>query len=272
MKIRQIVSVLMLWLFLASCGQYNKMLKSRDYDAKLDYAIKLYNKGDYFKALPLLEELITVYRGTKKAEQTYYYYSYTNYRIGDYETAAYDFESFSKTFPGSEYAEECSFMHAYCYYQSSPLYSLDQTSTMKAINELQLFVDRFPQSKRVDECNNLIDRLREKLERKDFEIAELYFNTDAYKAAITCYKNMLHDYPATKYREEILFKIVKSSYYLAEGSIDTKKIERYNAVMTAYAEFINAFPQSKFKGKADDYYESSQKKLDKLTNKLVQNN
>ena len=107
-------------------------------EAKLEYAIKLYKKGQYFKALPLLEELITVFRGTKQAEQTYYYYSYCNYNLADYETAAYDFDNFAKTFPNSEFAEECAFMHAYCYYQDSPNFTLDQSNTVKAINELHL--------------------------------------------------------------------------------------------------------------------------------------
>src|SRR5205085_6389835 len=96
-----------------SCSEYSRIQKGHDMDAKLDMAIKLYNKGEYYKALPLLEELITVFRGTKKAETTYYYYAYTNYRLGDYEAAAYDFENFSKTYPSSENAEECAYMHAY---------------------------------------------------------------------------------------------------------------------------------------------------------------
>src|SRR5436190_19887573 len=99
-------------LFAAGCSHYNKMLKSTNTDAKLDYAVELYSKKQYYKALPLFEELVTVYRGTKKAEKTYYYYAYTNYKLEDYETAAYDFENFARTFPNSEFAEECAFMHA----------------------------------------------------------------------------------------------------------------------------------------------------------------
>ena len=96
--------LLIISIFVASCSSYTRVMKGNDMDAKLNLAIKLYNKGDYFKALPLLEELITVYRGTKKAEKTYYYYAYTNYQLGDYETAAYDFDNFAKTFPGSKYS------------------------------------------------------------------------------------------------------------------------------------------------------------------------
>ncbi|HRU61166.1 MAG TPA: outer membrane protein assembly factor BamD, partial [Bacteroidia bacterium] len=127
MRLKKLLFLLIPAVF-AACSPYNRVLKGSDMDAKMEYAVKLYNKGDYFKALPLLEELITVYRGTQKAERTYYYYAYTNYRLGDYTSAAYDFENFSKTFPTSQFAEECAYMHAYCFYQDSPDFSLDQTN------------------------------------------------------------------------------------------------------------------------------------------------
>jgi outer membrane protein assembly factor BamD len=248
-----------------SCSDYNRILKGRDMDAKLDLAIKLYDKGDYFKALPLLEELTTVFRGTKKAEKTYYYYAYTNYKLGDYETAAYDFENFAKTFPSSEFAEECSYMHAYCYYQNSPEFSLDQTNTIKAINELQLFTDRYPRSARVEQCNKLIDTLRAKLELKAYNNAEMYYDMESYTAAITSFKNLLNDFPSTNFREDVLFKIIKSNYLLAENGIDDKKTDRYQDALSAYSEFVTAFPESRMRKKADDIQASSVKKLEKLS-------
>ena len=234
-------------------------------DAKLDYAIKLYKKGEYYKALPLLEELITVYRGTKKAEQTYYYYSYCNYQLQDYETAAYDFDNYAKTYPNSEYAEECAFMHAYCYYQDSPNFSLDQSNTVKAINEFQLFVDEHLKSNRVADCNRLIDELRYKLETKDYENAKLYYHMEDFKAAVTAFGNLLKDYPSTKYREEAMFLIVKSSYLLAENSIESKKNDRYNSALISFGEFISAFPESKFRKEANSIAESCRKRLGKLS-------
>jgi outer membrane protein assembly factor BamD len=232
--------------------------------------VKLYDKGEFFKALPLFEELITVYRGTKKAEKTYYYYAYTNYKLEDYETAAYDFENFTKTYPMSEYAEECSFMHAFCFYESSPQYSLDQSNTVKAINELQLFTDRYPHSTRLDRCNLLIDQLRNKLELKNYDIAELYYNMDSYKAAIVTYKNLLRDFPSTNFREEVLYKIVRATYLLAENSVEEKKSERYAETITAYTEFVSAFPKSKYLDKANDVVAGAQKRLDKINLKSTQ--
>ena len=253
-----------LLLLFTSCSEYTRIQKGHDMDAKLDLAIKLYNKAEYYKALPLLEELITVFRGTKKAEQTYYYYSYTNYRLGDFETAAYNFENFAKTFSSSESAEECAFMHAYCYYEMSPEFSLDQTSTIKAINELQLFTDRYPRSSNVDKSNKLIDQLRGKLELKSYNNAQMYYNMESYKAGITSFKILLHDFPSTNFREDVMFKIVKATYLLAENSIDEKKAERYNDTILAHTEFISAFPDSRQREKADEILNLAKKKLFKL--------
>lgn len=263
---------MLLLLFMSSCSEYTRVQKGRDMDAKLDMAIRLYKKGQYFKALPLLEELITIYRGTKKAESTYYYYAYTNYQIGDYESAAFDFENFTRTFPSSEFAEECAYMKAYCFYRSSPEYSLDQTNTLKAINAMQLFADRYPASTRLDQCNKLIDELRYKLEMKSYDNAQLYYNMEEYKAAITSFKNLLIDFPGTKFKEESLFKILKASYLLAQNSIEEKKQQRYNETVLAYSEYINAFPESKNRSKADDLYADAMKKLDRISGGKVSSN
>lgn len=261
---RKISFILLIITILASsCSNYNKILKSRDMDAKMDYAIRLYNKGEYFKALPFFEELITVFRGTKKAEKTYYYYAYTNYKLGDFQSAAYDFENFTKTFPNSEFTEECAFMHAYCYFEDSPLYSLDQTNTLKAINHLQLFADRYPKSSRIERCNQLIDELRGKLETKDFENARLYYNMESYKAAITSFKNLIHDYPSTRFREQALFMTLKAGFLYAENSIDSKKAGRYNEALSYYQDFTSAYPESKFSKEANELGNSIRKKLDK---------
>ncbi|HWY37575.1 MAG TPA: outer membrane protein assembly factor BamD, partial [Bacteroidia bacterium] len=117
----------LLSLVVFSCGKYNKILKSSDYELKFTKAIEYYNKGNYTAALTLFEELIPVFKGTEKAEQVYYYYSYCNYYLGDYSLAGFHFRTFSRAFHNSSHAEECAYMNAYCYFLSSPRYSLDQS-------------------------------------------------------------------------------------------------------------------------------------------------
>jgi outer membrane protein assembly factor BamD len=253
----------------SSCSRYQKILKSTDNDAKFNAAVKYFEKKDYFRALPLFEELITVYRGQEKAEKVYYYYAYCNYYLEDYELAAYHFENFVNTFPRSTYAEECSFLHAYCYYKSSPDYSLDQENTVKAIAKMQIFVNKYPTSTRVAECNALIDKLRYKLEEKMFELSKLYYNTEDYKAAITSFKSLLAEYPATSFKEEAMYYVTNSYYLYAQNSIETRKAERFLATVDAGNEFLNQFPESKLAKDIKDIIESSKNQINK--NKLTDN-
>ena len=253
----------------SSCSKYQKILKSTDGDAKFNAAVAYFEKKDYFRALPLFEELISVYRGQGRAEKVYYYYAYCNYYLEDYELAAYHFESFVNTFPRGEYAEECSFLHAYCFYKSSPDYSLDQESTVKAIAKMQIFVNKYPSSQRVAECNTLIDKLRYKLEEKAFSLSKLYFNTGDYKAAVTSFKNLLADYPATSFKEEGMYYVAKSYYLYAQNSIETRKAERFSATVDAGNEFLSHFPESKEAKEIRQLIESSKNQINK--NKITDN-
>lgn len=253
-----------LLFFTLSCSEYQKVLKSTDLDLKYSKAVEYYEKEKYNKAYPLFDELLTLYRGTQKAADVYYYFAYTNYHLKDYILAAYHFKNFSKTFSTHEKAEEAAFMVGYCYYLESPAYSLDQTYTYKAINEIQLFVNTHPESSRLAESNEIIIDLRRKLEKKSFEIAKLYFRTEYYQAAVVAFNNTLNDFPDTRYREEALFLRLRSAYELARNSIESKKLQRFIESQTAYFEFIETYPESPKAEDAMDMYGQIQEQIRNL--------
>lgn len=250
-KIKVLIFLLLIAFSFSSCSNYQKVLKSNDYGKKYEVAMQLYNKKDYQKAYPLLEELVSVKRGTKEAEDIYFYYCYCNYYLDDLISASYHFEQFAKTYPASEKTEEASYMNAYCYYLGSPVYSLDQSNSYRAIDEMQKFINKYPNSERIAECNELIDMLRNKLEQKSFEKGMLYYKMSDYKAAIVGLNNTLKDFPMTKYKEIILFTIVKSNFLLAENSYENKKAERYKATIDAYNDFIDKFANGENVKEAD---------------------
>jgi outer membrane protein assembly factor BamD len=239
------LSIGLLLFSLVSCSDYQKLLTSTDYELVYKRAFEYFDKKDYTRASALFEQLIGLYRATDKAEEINYRYAYCYFHQQDYTTAAYYFQNFLVSFPGSPLAEECAFMVAYCLYEDSPNSNLDQTNTVKAITELQTFMNRYPASKRVEECNKLIDELRDKLVKKSFDSASLYFKLEDYKAAITALKNSLKEYPETQYREEMMFLILKSSYELARNSVYEKMRERYQVTVESYLTFKEEFPESK---------------------------
>lgn len=247
------------------CGEYNKVLKDPDHDYRFAKAKEYYENDDCYRALPIFEELIALWRGTQKIEEVQYYYAQTHYCIGDYYLANYYFKNFAKTYNQSEFAEECLFMAAMCNYQLSPQASLDQEDTKSAIEEFEIFMNRYPLSSRVDTCNYLMGQLKMKLEKKEFDIASLYAKTEQYKSATIMLNQLLEDYPSTVYAEEVMFMLVKNSFLFAEQSIDSKKKERYEACTKSYYNFVGRFPESKFVREAESYFNRSLKALDRLT-------
>lgn len=250
-------------LIFAACGEYNKVLKSKDLDYKHEKAVEYYNEGEYLKSMPLFEELLTLWRGMNKAEKVYYMYAMAHYKINDYYLAGYYFRQFTKTYPGSQYSEECAFLAALCHYKNSPKYSLDQDNTYRAIEELQIFVNRYPTSGRVDTCNTLIDNLRGKLEEKSYESARLYYKTENYKAAVVAFNNVLKDYPNSTYKEDILYLVMKSNYMLAMNSISSKKEQRLRETINSYRKFVDAFGESRYRREAENLHGDVERELEK---------
>ena len=191
---RKKIQLLLFIVIITSCGKYQKILRSDDYNYKYEQAILYYENEDYNRAMPLFNELSTVLKGTNKIQEVNFYYAYCNYSLGDNLMAAYLFRNYTINFPNSKHTEECAYMTAYCYYNEAPTYSLDATNTYRAIKELQSFIDRYPTSSRVEKSNGLIDELRAKLSLKAFNNAKQYYKTSHYKAAIIALDNVLIDF------------------------------------------------------------------------------
>jgi outer membrane protein assembly factor BamD len=241
-----------------SCkSRYETIRSGSDLDLKYKTASYFFNKHDFTKALPLLENLSSSMKGSERAEDADYFYAYCEYFLKDFQIARNLFKTFSEQYPNSDRAEECRFMAAKCSYQESGPYSLDQDNTYKAIDAMQLFVNLYPHSDRLTESNSIIDALRNKLERKSFEDAKLYYTIGEYKPAIITLRNSIRDYPDSQYREESEFLILKSQYLYARNSIFIRQEERFNDVLVSYKSFHENFPDSEFSNEADKLREES---------------
>lgn len=273
MKIKLISSVLLAvgFLFLTSCkSDFEKLRSSGDVDLIYKKAFEYYEEEEYAKSQNLFELIINNLRGKVEAEKVYFYYSYTHFHLRRYVLASYYFSNFSTTFPNSPFREEADYMMAFSNYQLSPSYRLDQTYSAKAIDQFQLFVNTYPTSERVSECNRLIDVMRRKLEKKAFAEGELYYNLRQYQAATQSFENLLRDFPETPDAERVRFLVMKGNFLLAENSVLGKQIERYQATLGFYKKFINKYPVSNYRKEADSISKTSNKKLKQLENDRYQ--
>lgn len=253
-------------LFFSSCGEFNKVLKSTDYEYKYSKAKEYYLAEDYNKAIVLFDEVYPIIRGSEKSEEALYLIANAYYGQKDYMMAGYYFKTLAKTFQNSPYVEEAYYMTAYCLYLDSPKPRLDQAPTKQAIEAFELYLNLFPSSTNADKALTYIGELQEKLVEKAYLNAKLYFDLgnyvgNNYRSAVIASENCLKEYPDTKYREELSFLILKAKYIQAVNSVDKKLEQRYRDTIDEYYTFINDFPESKHSKEAVKMFKDSEKAL-----------
>ncbi len=261
-----LVITLTLIITISGC-KYSKVKKGTDHKAKLEMADGFYAKEKYAKALTLYEDIVPIYKGTEKGQDVFYKYSYCNYYLKDYILAGYYFRKYAETYPKSKLTEDARFMSAYCYFLDAPKSKLDQETTYRALEEFQLYISKYPNSVKMVQCNELVDKLRDRLEKKSFDNAKLYLDIGYYNAAVIAMQNSLKDFPDTDYREQLSYLIIKASYLYAMESIDVKQNERFEKTQKYYNDFIKKFPGTKYKKEAEKIYADADKYLKQEINK-----
>ncbi|MDR0431618.1 MAG: outer membrane protein assembly factor BamD [Tannerellaceae bacterium] len=257
--------VMMIILF-SSCGEYNKILKSTDYELKYSYAKKYFNAKQYTRSATLLEELVTIFKGTTYAEESLYLLAQSYYGQKDYQTASQYFNTYYTTYPKGEYVELARFYSGYGLYLDSPDPRLDQAQTHEAINQLQLYLEYYPQSEHSSEAQNIMFELQEKLAYKELLATRLYYNLGTYGgnnylSSVITAQNALKNYPYSKYREEFIFLMLQSKYELALVSVDEKLQGRYRDVVDEYYNYVNEYPEGKYIRRAQRFYDYASKRI-----------
>ena len=263
---KKIVLFLLMIVSLSSCGEYNKILKSTDYELKYSYAKKYFNAKQYSKSATLLDELVTIFKGTAYAEESLYLLAQSYYGQEDYQTASQYFETYYTTYPKGEFTELSRFYSGYGLYLDSTDPRLDQAQTYKAIEQLQLYLEYYPQSERAEEAQNILFELQEKLAYKELLATRLYFNLGTYLgnnylSCVITAQNALKNYPYTKYREEFMILMMRSKYELALVSVDEKLQGRYRDVVDEYYNYLNEYPEGKYVKEVTKYYEYANKRI-----------
>lgn len=262
-KLTQYILMLAVTIAAVSCGEYNKVLKSSDLNYRYEYAKKAYANKKYAQAYTILQDLVTVFKGTDKAEESLFLLAMSYYENHDYVNSGAYFRNYYQHYPRGQYAELARYYCGYGYYLDSPDTQLDQSETRKAIEELQAFLDYFPLSDKVPVAQNAIFELQDKLVLKELENAQLYYNLgnymgNNYESAVITAKNAIKDYPYSKYKEQLELLILKSRFQEARLSVDEKMTERYRTVIDEYYAFINDYPDSPNRQEADNIFKIAQ--------------
>jgi outer membrane protein assembly factor BamD len=255
--------------FLSACSGLSKVLKSSDADYKLRMAEQYYAKEKYSSAQQVFEDIMPYFKGKAEFEDIYYKYAYCAYNMKDYLSAENLFKNYLEAFPNSTKAEELDYMRAYSYYKQSPKPPLDQTNTIKTIGMMQTFINTHPNSPKNKEATEIIDICRLKLEEKERASAQLYFDLGQFRASAVAFASLINDFPESGKSDEYKLMVIKAYYKFAELSVEDKKVERFEQVLTECNDFIDRFPESKLLKEAENYITLSQNNINKLINEQI---
>lgn len=269
--IKNLIAIIFAAVLFSGCAhEFNQVYKSQDYTYKYEYAKEAFARGKYVQAITLLQELVTIQKGTDNAEESLYMLAMAQYCDMDYEGAAMTFKKYRQSYPKGIYAQMASFFIGESLYMSTPEPRLDQTQTVNAISAFQDYLDIYPDARLKSVAQNRLFELQDKLVKKELYSALLYYNLGTYfgnctsggsnyEACIITAQNALNDYPYNSFREDFALLIMKSKFELAKQSIETKKLDRYRDAEDECYGFINEYPESKNKKLAEKYIESCKK-------------
>lgn len=262
MKFRNLILVFTAVAAICSCkSQYEILLNSNDADAKYEGAFQYFNEGKYSKAASLFESLSVLTNGTERDDTVKYYWGLSNYMYKDYYTAETNFTQFIESYPRSPFTSEARYLRLDCLYRSTLRWELDQAPTYKTISAISEYILEFPDNGHMKECRDMLEELNERLDKKAYEAAKLYYKMEDYLASRVAFRNVLKDDADNIYREDILYYIAMSSYKYAYLSIPAKQKERYLVFMDDYYNFIGEIPESHYRKELDTMYHRTQKAL-----------
>lgn len=249
-------------LLISSCGEYNKILKSSDTELKYTYAKKYFDEKKYGRAITLLEDLLPQLKGTPHAEESLFLVAQSHFYDKDYYSANQYYNIYNSTYPKGEYSELARFNGAYGLYLDSPDPRLDQSNTVKSMQQFQTFLEMYPQSDKAKIATDYLFEMQEKLAYKEFLAARLYFNLgnymgNNYDACIITAQEAIKTYPYSKYLEEYEILALRARYELARQSINARKPDRFREVVDEHFNYLNMFPEGKYLKEATRYYEDA---------------
>lgn len=254
---------------LSSCSsKFEDLLNSMDSDAKYKAAFEFFNEGKYNKSAQLFESLSVLTSGTSRDDTVQYYWGLSNYLFKDYYTAETNLTKFINGFPASPFTPEASYLRIDCLYRQTLRYELDQTPTYTAMAAMGEYIMEYPGVEHTADVKVMLKDLGERVDKKAYEAAKLYYHIEDYLAARVALKNVLKDDSDNIYREEILYYTAMSSYKYAKLSVPAKQKERYMLFADDYFNFIGELPESKYRKELDVLYKRSQKALGRSTGDL----
>ncbi len=178
-----------------------KDLKKKKYDDAIDTFEKVRDRYPYSEQA-LLAQI--------KVADAYFYKK-------KYDEALQAYKEFEKLHPTNKAVPYCIYREGLCFYRQKTTIDRDQTFTTKAIEEFRRLKQKYPQSEYIPKAEKFMAQCRRDLGEHEYYVAEFYFKTKRYQAALERYQVVDQEYPEFTKKAECKERIDECQKILANA-------------------------------------------------------
>jgi outer membrane protein assembly factor BamD len=190
---------LLLVFMLSGCSTVKGWFASKKPDLPPDVlaqeGIKELKKKKYVDAIETFEKVKDRYPYSEQATLAQLKVADAYFFNKKYDEAFNAYREFEKLHPTGKAVPYCIFREGQCCYRQKSTIDRDQTYTQKAIDEFKRLKQKFPSSEYVPKADNYLAHCRKDLAEHEFYVAEFYYKTKRYQAALERYQTLVQDYP-----------------------------------------------------------------------------
>jgi outer membrane protein assembly factor BamD len=166
-----------------------------------------------------------------------------------------EFREFLTYFPTHPRADYAQYRLALGYTEQMLSPDRDQSATRDAIKELQVFLDRYPNSPLMSEARKLMRQARDRLSGSSYGVGMTYFRMKYYPGAMDRFREVLKEDPEYTRRDAVY-------YYMAESL--RLSFEQNKANEAARAEALVYYERLLKEFEKSEYLENARKRLAEL--------
>ena len=196
-------------IFLSSCGISNPFDDNIPYKTRFDDGLAFFEEEKYVKSSQQFNIIVERASHTDLGDDALFFLAESYFLNEDYDLALIEFEKLVSRMGFSPYIEKSRWRICETLMLLSPNFYHDQDSSLKAITQIQEFLDDFPNSEYSKDADKLINELRTRLAEKNMETGKLYIKLKAYDSAMTSYEVVVNEYYDTKFFNDANMEIIR---------------------------------------------------------------
>jgi outer membrane protein assembly factor BamD len=211
------IAAALLCALLAACAAKEdtaKLLNPDPPEKMYADADRLMNAGAYSNAARKFEDLDRDHPYSPEARRAIVMAAYAYYKAGKYQEAVVAAQRYTSLHPGTKDAALAHHIIATAHFDDIKTPERDQTATKKALIELKVLRQRYPDSPYTKQAENRIRIAQDILAASEMNVGRYYQQKNNIAAAINRYKVVVAEYQTTAHVEEALYRLVETNMAL----------------------------------------------------------